>query len=180
MNLWVPSVVYPSGKCNIVLIAAHSWGNIPWKFPGRWNVLLARIDYRMHSLSKLFLEETIAWQMQQWPCRYFPVLFAVHCKYIVVIGWTSLLFKITWGIAFFTTTAFLSLVCSNIRPSQRSKYAEGVARRMRRCDAIQRLSRKCVQKKNTQEPVHFLTWTWRNLWVRVRVQYDARRSLYRL
>ena len=38
------------------------------------------------------------------------------------------------------------------RPSQRSKYTEGVAQRMRRCVAIQRLSRKCVQKKNTPGP----------------------------
>ena len=29
-NLWVPSIIYPSGKCKIVLIAAHSWDNIPW------------------------------------------------------------------------------------------------------------------------------------------------------
>ena len=32
-------------------------------------------------------------------------------------------------------------------PSQRSKYTDGVVWRMRRCVAIQRLSRKCVQKK---------------------------------
>ena len=32
-------------------------------------------------------------------------------------------------------------------PSQRSKYTEGVALRMRICIAVQRLSRKCVQKK---------------------------------
>ena len=29
----------------IVLIAAHSWDNIPWDFPGRWNVLSV-IDLR--------------------------------------------------------------------------------------------------------------------------------------
>ena len=33
------------------------------------------------------------------------------------------------------------------RPSQRSKYTEGVALCMRICIAVQRLSRKCVQKK---------------------------------
>ena len=52
----------------IVLIAAHSWDNIPWEFPGHWNVLLARIDYMMHNhdfLSKLFLEETT--EIEQWP-----------------------------------------------------------------------------------------------------------------
>ena len=48
-----------------------------------------------------------------------------------------------------------SLLCSRFarscspRPSQRSKYTEGVALRMRICIAVQRLSRKCVQKKNT-------------------------------
>ena len=48
-----------------------------------------------------------------------------------------------------------SLLCSRFarscspRPSQRSKYTEGVALRMRICNAVQRLSRKCVQKKNT-------------------------------
>ena len=36
--------------------------------------------------------------------------------------------------------------CST-RPSQRSKYTGGVALRMRICIAVQRLSRKCVQKK---------------------------------
>ena len=52
-----------------------------------------------------------------------------------------------------------SLLCSRFarscspRPSQRSKYTEGVALRMRICIAVQRLSRKCVQKKkNTQNP----------------------------
>ena len=39
------------------------------------------------------------------------------------------------------------------RPFQRSKYTEGVALRMRICIAVQRLSRKCVQKKNTPAAV---------------------------
>ena len=43
--------------------------------------------------------------------------------------------------------------CST-RPSQRSKYTEGVVLRMRICIAVQRLSRKCVQKKNTPESVN--------------------------
>ena len=36
-------------------------------FPGRWNVLLARMDYMRHYhdfLSKLFLETT---EIEQWP-----------------------------------------------------------------------------------------------------------------
>ena len=51
-----------------------------------------------------------------------------------------------------------SLLCSRFarscspRPSQRSKYTEGVALRMRICIAVQRLSRKWVQKKNTPGP----------------------------
>ena len=47
------------------------------------------------------------------------------------------------------STVFLALVLLtySTRPSQRSKYSEGVALRMLRCVAIQRLSRKCVQKK---------------------------------
>ena len=46
-----------------------------------------------------------------------------------------------------------SLLCSRFarscspRPSQRSKYTEGVALRMRICIAVRRLSRKCIQKK---------------------------------
>ena len=50
-----------------------------------------------------------------------------------------------------------SLLCSRFarscspRPFQRSKYTEGVALRMRICIAVRRLSRKCVQKKNTPE-----------------------------
>ena len=39
-------------------------------------------------------------------------------------------------------------------PSQKSKYTEGVALRMRICIAVQRLSRKWVQKKNTHSPVY--------------------------
>ena len=48
-----------------------------------------------------------------------------------------------------------SLLCSRFarscspRPSQRSKYTEGVVLRMRICIAVQRQSRKCVQKINT-------------------------------
>ena len=51
-----------------------------------------------------------------------------------------------------------SLLCSRFarscspRPFQRSKYTEGVALRMRICIAVRRLSRKCVQKKNTPIP----------------------------
>ena len=37
-------------------------------------------------------------------------------------------------------------------PSQRSKYTGGVALRMRIYIAVQRLSRKCVEKKNTPGP----------------------------
>ena len=85
-------------------------GNFPWEFPGRWNILLARIDYMMHYhdfLSKFFSRgDNRNWTV----VRYFPVSFTVHCKYIVVIGWSSLLFEITWGIALLTTTAFLALV----------------------------------------------------------------------
>ena len=55
---------------DIVQIAADSWDNIPWVFPGHLNdyVLLARLDYMMHYhdfLSKLFLEETT--EIEQWP-----------------------------------------------------------------------------------------------------------------
>ena len=48
-----------------------------------------------------------------------------------------------------------SLLCSrcarscSLHSSKRSRYTEGVALRMRICIAVQRLSRKCVQKKNT-------------------------------
>ena len=121
VNLWVASVIYPSGKCKIGLIAAHSWDNIPWEFPGRWNVLLARIDYIMHYhgfLSQLFLEETTKITFLVSRARlsglrdyYFPVLFTAHWKYIVVIGWSSLLFKFTWGIGLYITTVWQSF-CS--------------------------------------------------------------------
>ena len=55
--------------------------------------------------------------------------------------------------------------CST-RPSQRSKYTEGVALRMRICIAVQRLSRKCVQKKIRPvrlvrfQPDHFSPHPW--------------------
>ena len=47
--------------------------------------------------------------------------------------------------------------CST-RPSQRSKYTGCVALRMRICIAVQRLSRKCVQNKNTpgEAGIHFV------------------------
>ena len=62
ISLWISGFLLLYTHQDIVLIAAHSWGNIPCEFSGRWNVLLARIDYMMHSLSKLFPIE-----MQQWP-----------------------------------------------------------------------------------------------------------------
>ena len=37
-----------------------------------------------------------------------PVLFTVHWKHIVVIVWSSLSSKITWGIALFPTAVFLA------------------------------------------------------------------------
>ena len=62
-----------------------------------------------------------------------------------------------------------SLLCNRFarscspRPSQSSKYTEGVALRMRICIAVQRLSRKWVQKKilparpyrTASAPTHF-------------------------
>ena len=45
MNPWVFCYTY---QMQIVLIAAHSWDNISWEFPGRWKVLVSRIDYTMH------------------------------------------------------------------------------------------------------------------------------------
>ena len=48
----------------------------------------------------------------------------------------------------FTKTVFLAVVLFVNTPfSKKSKYTEGVAERMCRYIAIQRLSRKCVQKK---------------------------------
>ena len=56
--------------------------------------------------------------------------------------------------------------CST-RPSQRSKYTEGVVLRMRICIAVQRLSRKCVQKKKKRpvwlvrfQPDHLFPHPW--------------------
>ena len=48
--------------------------------------------------------------------------------------------------------------CST-RPSQRFKYTEGVALRMR-CIAVKRLSRKCVQKKIRPSRVYFFGRTF--------------------
>ena len=61
------------------------------------------------------------------------------------------------------------------RPSQRSKYTEGVAQRMRRCVAIQRLSRKCVQKKNTPDVEALTTWQ-QNVLTRTNVATNATKS----
>ena len=55
------------------------------------------------------------------------------------------------------------------RPSQRSKYTEGVAQRMGICIAVQRLSQKCVQKKNTREPAE-----------RIHMRRSSPRSMLRL
>jgi len=70
------------------------------------------------------------------------------------------LFNITWGMGLFRTTVFLQSFYSIIQhtPSQRSKYTGGVVRRMRRCVVNQRLSRKCVQKKNTPGPSECSVW----------------------
>ena len=60
--------------------------------------------------------------------------------YIVVIGWSSLVFKITWGIALFTTAVFRFTRSYSIRSSQKCKYTGGVVRRMRRCVVIQSIA----------------------------------------
>ena len=46
-SMWTPGSLV-THQTQIVLIAAHSWDNIPWEFSGRWKVLWARIDYMMH------------------------------------------------------------------------------------------------------------------------------------
>ena len=84
MNLWVPSVIHPSGKCKIVLIAAHSWATFRESFQVRWNILLARIDYMMHYhdfLSQFSLEETT--EIEQWPDTFQSVYSSLnaHCNY---------------------------------------------------------------------------------------------------
>ena len=54
-SVWISgSFCYPSGKYKIVLIAAHSWHNIPWQFPGCRNVLLT-IEQTIDALSWLLL-----------------------------------------------------------------------------------------------------------------------------
>ena len=78
-------------------------------FPGRWNVLLARIDYMRHYhdfLSKLYIEEVT--EIEQWPDTFSSLVhnsLQAHCSYRL----RSLLFKITWRVIF-TTTVFLALV----------------------------------------------------------------------
>ena len=42
-SVWTPGS-FVTHQTQVVLIAAHSWDNIPWDFPGRWKVLLARIE----------------------------------------------------------------------------------------------------------------------------------------
>ena len=85
--------------------------------------------------------------------RYFPVLFTVHlkahCSY-------SLKFFVVKNHLRNCSLSNCSLLGSRFarscstRPSQRSKYTEGVARCMCKCTAVQRLSRKYVQKKYAQ------------------------------
>ena len=69
--------------------------------------------------------------------------------------------------------------CST-RPSQRSKYTGGVALRMRICIAVQRLSRKCAQKKNTPGTARALPVfegeKWRRLDSNVNLRYGMSSS----
>ena len=70
----------------------------------------------------------------------------VHCSY-------RLKFFVAKNHLTSSSPSNCSLLCNRFarscspRPSQRSKYTEGVALRMRICVAVQRLSRKWVQKK---------------------------------
>ena len=77
-----------------------------WGFSGCWNVLLGIDHLSWLSLAMISRGDngngTVA--------RCFPILLTVHWKYIVVIGWTSLLLKHTWGIALFLTVVFLVVV----------------------------------------------------------------------
>ena len=82
----------------------------------------------------------------------------VHCSY-------RLKFFVSKNHLRSSSPSNCSLLCSRFaqscspRPFQRSKYTEGVALRMRICIAVRRLSRKCVQKKNTPEPGGYFFWT---------------------
>ena len=106
----VGSLCSSSGKHKIVLIAAHFWENIPWEFPGCCNVLMARIDIMTHYLDCPWLIISRGDNRNWTVARCLPVLLTVHWKYIVVIGWSSLLLKITWGVAVFLTAVFLAVV----------------------------------------------------------------------
>ena len=87
------------------MIAADSWDNIPWEFPGCWNALLARINHMMHyhdwlSLANYFLEETT--ELEQLPNPAHSSL-EVHCSYM-------LKFLITWRIVLFPTAVCMAAV----------------------------------------------------------------------
>ena len=112
---------------------------------------------------KLFLEETT--EIEQWPDTYLPVLFTcslkAHCSY-------SLKFFVVKNHLRNRSLSNCGLRGSSFarsRPSQRSKYTEGVARRIRRCIAVQRLSRKYVQKKVRPKRLRDVT---RSIYLRIK------------
>ena len=84
--------------------------------------------------------------MEQWLSILAHSSLEVHCSY-------RLKFFVAKNHLRSSSTSNCSLLCNRFarscspRPSQRSKYTEGVSLRMRICIAVQRLSRKWVQKK---------------------------------
>ena len=99
---------------------------------------------------ELFLEETT--EIEQWPDTF------QFCSQFTESTWHySLKFFVVKNHLRNRSLSNCSLLDSRFarscstRPSQRSKYTEGVARRMRRYIVVRisMLSRKCVQKKNT-------------------------------
>ena len=59
-SVWTPGS-FVTHQVQIVLIATHSWDNIPWEFPGHWKVLLARVGYMMHYSKTRWMHDIVGW-----------------------------------------------------------------------------------------------------------------------
>ena len=84
VNLWVLSVSHQVNT--LVLIAAHSWNNIPWEIPGCWSVLMARIHYTMHYHDSPRQIISRGDNRNGTVARCFSVFLTDHWKYTVVAG----------------------------------------------------------------------------------------------
>ena len=158
-SAWISgSFCYPSGKCKIVLIAAHSWDISP-EFPGWRNVLLTGIDC-WHTIN---YHDCLWWIISRGDNRNWTVAFPVfvHSSW-KAHGSYSLKFFVVKNHVRNHSLSNCSLLDSHFArscstcPSQRSKYIEGVVGRLKNNLPGTVAMRHTIAQHKAVKIVHFI------------------------